>query len=138
MRVTFILKDMMFYGVFDENNTLPTVSLETLLKDKTLVNVPEIAYALEEALNQDQDISDFLNCENAAYNGHLAVLKWLLSNGWSICENVAIIAAASRGHVDVLEWIWTIYGISLTGRELLNVSTDTTVIEWVRRRVAYQ
>src|SRR3982751_5585264 len=43
-------------------------------------------------------------CENAAYGGHLEVLKWLRENGAPWNEAVCS-SAAKRGHLEVLKWL---------------------------------
>ena len=46
-------------------------------------------------------------CYEAACNGHLGVLQWARSNGWSWCgagNKVATQAAAQNGHLNIVQW----------------------------------
>ena len=44
-----------------------------------------------------------MTCSNAAYNGHLEVLKWARLNGCNWNSNTCI-NAAQNGHLEILKW----------------------------------
>ena len=53
-----------------------------------------------------------LPCDFAAKGGHLPSLQWLRHREYSLAPS-CLLAAASKGHAEVVRWLWTAQGIEI-------------------------
>jgi hypothetical protein len=73
------------------------------------------------------------DCEIAAKNGHLSVLKWFHTNGFKF-DDLVISTAVANGHMHILQWACK-KGFKIT-HPIYRAAVEhnqTEILEWMRQ-----